>query len=127
MDRGDLKNLNLTDEEENFLHFHPQHPLDMDDVREEQAITEPAPITSDYTLTSSDLFISVDASGGPVTIQLPSAGAGLEYHITKTSVGGIISVTPDGSDTIFGKSGISITQQWTSLHLKADTGNWYAV
>jgi len=115
----------LFGESVNFEHEHPLKPLDLDDVHEQQFITQPVDVTGDYTLTELDVYVNV--SDPNATIRLPAAGAGLEYHITKTVPGGAILLLPNGTDTILGKTGWTITQQWTSLHLKADTGNWIFV
>jgi len=74
------------------------------------AFTYTSTSTSPYVVLSSDLFVSIDSSGGAKTVQLPNAprngqvyiikdktGSAAANNITVTTVGG--AVTIDGSTT----------------------------
>jgi hypothetical protein len=59
---------------------------------------------------------------------LPPATKGKEYHLTMTSSGTTMTVVPTSPDTVLGTDSIVVTEQWTSLHLKATSAsNWILV
>lgn len=67
---------------------------------------------SPYTVLGTETVISVDASGGDVTVQFPTAVGFTAFpyiHQTDTSANNIL-VTPDGTEQIDGKgAGVAIT------------------
>lgn len=95
--------------------------------------TRPAyPVTANTTLTALDEMVLVDTSGGDVTITLPEISddmirAKREFEVVKTEAGGVLYVTPTGTDTIMGEPDAIITAQWTAIRFRATTGNWVAI
>lgn len=60
-------------------------------------------ISSDYTITSDDKIISVNTSGGDVTIELPQisdVGSIFECDIIHSTAGNILIIDPSGGDKI---------------------------
>ena len=83
--------------------------------------------TADYTLTASDDLVKGDASGGAITLTLPTAvgNSGKEFFIKKIdSTGNSVTVAGDGSETIDGSATQVITAQWTTLTIISDGANW---
>ncbi len=60
--------------------------------------------SSDYTLTSDDVVIGVDASANPISITLPSAAGatGRKYTIKVTDFTNPVEVVTSGGETIDG-------------------------
>lgn len=86
------------------------------------------PRTTDYTITSDDELVLVDATGGNVNITLPAISDEMvlgEYQVTvkKVSTFGDVLLTPTG-DTIDGYTGVAITALNTALHLRATPEGW---
>lgn len=83
--------------------------------------------TENSTLDKSNYTVLGDASGGSLTISLPSAASctGIIYVIKKID-GSINSITidPNGSETIDGSSTISITAQWNKYTIQSTGSNW---
>lgn len=114
----------LTNQAECYIHTHPRNALDQISASELEAATPVKPVTAaTYTLTASDEQISV---GQTCTVTLPPAQKSKEYHITLTA-NATLTVVPDGADTIMGDTSLQCYAQWTSLHLKAATGNWILI
>ena len=81
----------------------------------------------DYLATATDFMIAVDAVGGAVEITLPTAVgiAGQMYVIKKIDASAfVVTITPDGVETIDGDTPAIITAQWTALTLVSDGANW---
>lgn len=115
----------LTGLGECFIHFHPREPLDQLSQSQLEAATIPKAVTGDYSLTLSDEQILVSTTS---TVTLPPATKGKEYHLTMTSSGTTMTVVPTSPDTVLGTDSIVVTEQWTSLHLKATSAsNWILV
>lgn len=87
--------------------------------------------TTDYTITSTDEVILVDASSGNITITLPALSSVDKQvvRIKKISGGGIVTITPNGSDTIDNDSTKQISVTYTTLTLLADNtnSNWWII
>lgn len=83
--------------------------------------------TADYTATSTDGTLLVDATSGTVTITLPAASSRKEFHIKKIdSSVNAVSVARAGSDTIEGNTSASLAAQYNSITLYSDgTSTWY--
>lgn len=88
--------------------------------------------TGNYTATGIDHTILVDASGGAVTITLPTAASayvssvGREYVIKKIDASGYtVTVDGAGSELIDGALTQSISAQWTALKLQSNGSAWY--
>ena len=83
--------------------------------------------TANYTATSTDGTLLVDATSGTVTITLPAASSRKELHIKKIdSSVNAVSVARAGSDTIEGNTSASLAAQYNSITLYSDgTSTWY--
>lgn len=83
--------------------------------------------TANYTATSTDTYINVDASGGAVVITLPavSGNTGLEINVKKID-GSVNTVTIDGngSETIDGATTRVIAVQYTAYTLVCTGSGW---
>jgi len=92
-------------------------------------------ITSNYTITSSDYQILVDATGGNITLNLPAVssvydatlGVGIIYSIKRMDASGnTITVQRAGSDTIDGATSFTLTTQYQSKSIQAGpVSSWY--
>ena len=84
---------------------------------------------ANYTATTSDSNIIVDASAGPVTITLYSASTttGHLLHIKKVdSSGNAVTVARAGSDTIEGATSITLAAQWNAATIYSNgNATWY--
>lgn len=85
-------------------------------------------VTADYTVTSGDEYILVDASIDPVTITLPAVSGltGKKYTIKKidTTVN-TVTVDADGAETIDDDETAVITDPYTSIDLVCDGSEWW--
>jgi hypothetical protein len=84
--------------------------------------------TADYTATTSDEIILVDASSSNVTITLPavSGNSGVHFHIKKTdSSTNTVTVDGSGSETIDGATTQVISSQYDSMHIVCDGTEWW--
>lgn len=92
----------------------------------------PAPrrVTASYTAKADDRFILADATGGAVTITLPTAVgvAGCEIAAKRLN-SGANSVTLDGAgaETIDGAATKVLTTQYETARLVSDGANWHLV
>jgi hypothetical protein len=83
--------------------------------------------TSNYTVTTSDSFVLVNATSGAVTVTLPtSVGSdGRQYTIKKTdSTTNPVTVATTSSQTIDGASTYTLTTQFQLLNIISDGANW---
>lgn len=86
--------------------------------------------TADYTITANDYTITGDASGGNITLTLPTAVgiAGVMYVVKKTDASGnSVIIDSNGAETIDGAATLSITTQYTSVVLQSNGSNWYKI
>lgn len=88
--------------------------------------------TSNYTATASDYLIPVDATGGMVTITLPSATNKGQMIIIKKidSSANVVRVARAGSDGIelAGNPSEDLKARWSAMEFIADgTSLWYRV
>jgi len=94
------------------------------------AVGPTSTVTSDTTVTEETQYYLVDASGGAVTITLPSADKWkMPIFIKALDVsGGNITVATDGSDTIDDASSLTIYTQYDCYLLVSDeTTGWWVV
>jgi microcystin-dependent protein len=88
---------------------------------------------SDYTVQTTDLggVINVNATGGPVTITLPSAvtaGNGGQILVRKIdSSANAVTINVTGAATIDGQSSHSLVTQHDRLAIGSDGSNWYTL
>lgn len=84
-------------------------------------------VTAGYAATEGDMVLRVDATAGPVTITLPSAGAvkGLTFVVKKVDgSANAVTVDPAGSETVDGATSVSTTTQWTVFRLLSNGSGW---
>jgi len=86
--------------------------------------------TSAYTATTSDLgkTILVDATSGGFDLTLPSAasvGDGGRLTVIKTTDANVVTVVPDGSETISGRTSICLVDGFRTHGLISDGSNWH--
>lgn len=85
-----------------------------------------------YTVTTADLgrLITVDTSGGAVTISLPAAAAagdGAVIAVAKvTDDANAVTIDADGSEEISGEGTVTLEDQWASTQLTCDGSQWVA-
>jgi len=93
------------------------------------ASTQFSDVTGNTTLSASNTAVAVNATGGAVTITLPTAvGDTNLYTIKKTdSSANTVTVVGNGGQTIDASANAIITQQYTSITLKSDNSNWFII
>jgi len=86
--------------------------------------------SADYTITSVDGTIKVDASGGPITITLPTSVGltGKSYNIKAMDIsGGNVTIATTSSQTIDGTTSATLTAQYENLTVQSDGANWISL
>lgn len=86
--------------------------------------------TAAYTLTLSDSICVVDATGGAVTITLPTAASAINrcFYIKKIDASGnAVTVDGDGSETIDGATTASLASQYDSVQVVSDGTEWWII
>jgi hypothetical protein len=83
-------------------------------------------ITANYTVTSQDSVILVDASGGSVTITVPALLSGTTIVIKKKDLSSNAVVLQSSviGATFDGQSSLSITIDYNSVSVITDGANW---
>ncbi len=83
-------------------------------------------ISGNTTIDSTYYIVKVDASGGAITITLPTAvGNNQTYIIIKVDSSiNVVTIATTSSQTINGVSTKSLTTQWQSLKTTSDTLNY---
>jgi len=77
---------------------------------------------------TTDDWIIADASGGAVTLTLPTASARVrEYFIIRKNSGANVVIARAGADTINGATSFTLSSQYQWAIIRADTANgaWY--
>lgn len=85
-------------------------------------------VSSTTTLDNTQHTILVDASGGAVTINLPSVGGANSrvYVIKKIDASGnTVTIDGSGSQTIDGATTQTLSAQWASYTIQCDGTAWY--
>ena len=81
------------------------------------------------TATTSINYINADTSAafGPITVTLPDAAAAINkvFHIKKLGLAGNVIVNPAGANKIDGQATMTISGQWSSMHIVSDGNNWF--
>lgn len=79
--------------------------------------------SSNYNVQQSDEFI---LASGTMTVNLPTAAGipGQVYHIKKLGTG-ILTIEPDGSETIDGDSDFTTSVVYESISIVSHGGNWH--
>ena len=88
-------------------------------------------VTGDYTPTSSDYTILVDASSKKVRIELPPAadaeGQILVIKNINDNKKRQVIIDPDGSETIDGYLTARLKYKYTSVTIQSDGSEWYII
>jgi hypothetical protein len=87
-------------------------------------------VTQSYGMNEADRYVLADASGGALTVTMPSAIGlkGREYTVIRTNGGGnAVTVDGDGSETISGAANVSLSSQWDRVTMVSDNSNWLRV
>jgi len=84
---------------------------------------------SPYTVTATDYFISVDATGGPITINLPDAPSANRQFVIKDRLGqsssnNITVKSLTGVSTLDGGATYVFVDNYESLECLYNTGNY---
>lgn len=83
--------------------------------------------TADYTANKSDMVILADASGGALTVTLPTAVGinGRCYLVKRINAGkNMVKIATTGSQTIDGASFYFLGAQYHSIMVMSDNANW---
>jgi hypothetical protein len=85
--------------------------------------------TSSYILTTSDEVVLANASGGALTLTLPSAAGNTNlYDLKKTDASvNTVTIATTGGQTIDGSSSAVIKVQYVSISVVSDGSNWYII
>lgn len=88
--------------------------------------------TENYTVGAHDRIVGVDASGGAVTVTLPSAlcvtGRGyIIKDIGGSAASNNITVATEGAETIDGSATDTIDTNYGSAGYFSDGSNWFKV
>ena len=83
--------------------------------------------SSAYTLVESDDTITVDASGGVVTITLYAAASGSKKHniVKSDSSANEVIINPNGVETINGASTHSLYLQYEGATIQSSGSEWF--
>jgi len=85
---------------------------------------------ANYILTATDYMVTVDSSGGPVTITLPTAVGidGRHYLVKKiSSDANAVTLEGDGVETIDGDLNQQMSVQWVAIEVVSDGANWLII
>lgn len=91
-----------------------------------KSFIETTPKTGNYTLSSSDRIILVDATSGAISIFVPAASGnqGIVWTVKKVdSSGNAVTIDPDASETIDGASTFALTEANQSISFTSDGTN----
>ena len=112
-----------------FIHVHPKEVLGFSEILELAEAWPERTIDGDTTLTVDDYHVLVDTSAASVTITMPLASKGREFHITKLTPQNALWIIPTPPDTIIGSTvGIVLYNQFSSLHFKAiSASRWICI
>ncbi len=85
---------------------------------------------ANYLATALDYVILCDASGGVFTITLPPTASVPKqvYNIKKIDTSGnVVTLDPDGTETIDGDLTVTLSAPYESLMLVTDGSNWFVL
>ncbi len=87
---------------------------------------------TNYTTTADNCIVSVDSTGGAVTITLGSASVATGKIVVIKDAGGSansnnITIDTEGSETIDGSASTSITSDYGVVRLYSDGTNWFII
>jgi len=80
------------------------------------------------TLVDTDHTTLCDCTSNAITINLPTAVAGLRYEIKKIdSSSNAVTIAANGSETIDGSATVTLQSQFQSITIVSDGSNWFIV
>src|SRR5262249_20075281 len=85
-----------------------------------------------YTITTNDLAVGADTSGGSITLMLPTASASSNLCFIIKDEGGASTANPivialQGADTLDGLSGYGLTNNNSSLIIRSRGGTKFEI
>jgi hypothetical protein len=86
--------------------------------------------TANYTMTSSDGTVLVDASSGAITITLPAAASSAERIFTikkKDVTANIVTVDANASELIDGSTTYPLSTQYEAIKIQSDGTAWWII
>ncbi len=86
--------------------------------------------TANYTLTERDSVVLANATGGAITITLPSAVGytGLQYTVKRINGGtNNVTVATSDSQTIDGATTRTLSTQYETVTVVSDNANWHVI
>lgn len=85
--------------------------------------------TEDYVVTPKDHIVLADATGGPITVTLPSAkGTNKGYTIKKTDPSpNVVTVLPVEGQTIDDGSTAALGAQYASVSIVPHNAQWFVI
>lgn len=86
--------------------------------------------TADYTVTATDYIVTIDATGGNVTVTLPAASTsvGQMYRFKRLDgTGNAVTIARAGADTIDGATSVAMTAQYQSKDVACLTAATWGV
>lgn len=87
-------------------------------------------ISTTTTLTANNQVVLCSASGAAFDVDLPAAAShtGRQYYIKKTdSSANIVTIDPNGAETIDGNTNWQLTNQYQYAAIVSDGTNWHLV
>jgi hypothetical protein len=100
-------------------------PDDIDQSKSANKSTQS--VSANYSITTSDNVVKVDASSGAITVTLPSAVGinGQQFNIKAMDIsGGNVTVATTSSQTIDGGTTATLTTQYENITVHSDGANW---
>jgi len=82
--------------------------------------------SADYTASDGDIVLA-DASGGAITITMPSPSAGAWVEVKKTDSSTNAVTVDGGGNNIDGVASFDITTQYESYTVVSDGSDWYII
>ncbi|AFH21827.1 hypothetical protein OSG_eHP10_00085 [environmental Halophage eHP-10] len=83
--------------------------------------------TSDYTAGKNDVVLA-DASGGPLTVTLPTPSEGITVAVKKIDASSnAVTITTPGSETIDGESAPEVGRQYEAHEIVSNGSNYFTV
>lgn len=87
--------------------------------------------TANYTATGDETVITCNAASSAFRIDLPAAASfvGKRYLIKRTdsNILNVVTIDPNGSETVDGSTGTTLNTQYESVELVSDGSNWQTI
>ena len=86
--------------------------------------------TANYTLTTTDFTVLGNASGGAITLTLPTAVgvSGQIYTLKKIdSSANVVTIATTSAQTIDGQSSYSLSLQYAGVQVQSNNSNWVII